>query len=156
MKEFDQTLMQVTMSLTKVARAYKAAADKMAADFKLSQASAWPVVMIGRLGDGVRPGALADRLDIEPSSLVRIIDQLIDAGLVERRDDANDRRAKLLYLTAEGRDRSQQLERALIPFRRNLFQGIDKDDIAACTRVFDALQNAIVNFAESSLDRKAQ
>jgi MarR family transcriptional regulator for hemolysin len=149
MKEFDQTLMQLTMALTKTARVYKAAADKMAADFGLSQASAWPVVMIGRMGDGIRPSALAERLDIEHSSLVRIIDQLIDVGLIERRNDDNDRRAKLLYLTGEGRRRSQELEQALIPFRRNLFKGIAKDDIAACKRVLDVLQLAVIAFAQS-------
>lgn len=149
MKEFDQTLMQVTMALTKTARVYKAAADKMASDFGLSQASAWPVVMIGRMGDGIRPGALAERLDIEHSSLVRIIDQLIDAGLIERRNDDNDRRAKLLYLTDEGRRRSQELEAALVPFRRNLFKGIPKDDIAACKRVLDVLQRAVTDFAQA-------
>src|SRR6478609_3322641 len=152
MKEFDQTLMQLTMTLTKTARVYKAAADKMASDFGLSQASAWPVVMIGRMGDGIRPGALAERLDIEHPSLVRIIDQLVNAGLIERRNDANDRRARLLYLTAEGRRRSQELEQALIPFRRNLFKGIDKDDIAACKRVLDILQRAVVDFRSDNFD----
>lgn len=146
MKEFDHTLMQLTMTLTKTARVYKAAADKMASDFGLSQASAWPVVMIGRMGDGIRPSALAERLDIEHPSLVRIIDQLVEVGLIERRNDANDRRARLLYLTKEGRRRSQELEQALIPFRRNLFRGIDKDDIVACQRVLEVLQRAVVDF----------
>lgn len=143
MDEFDHTLMAITMSLTRVARAYRAAADTLAADFNLSQASAWPVIMISRMGDGVRPGVIAERLHIEPPSLVRIIDHLIDAGLLERREDANDRRAKLLFLTAEGRKRAQQLEAALIPFRRQLFSQIDKNDIAAIKRVLDALGSAI-------------
>lgn len=154
MMELDQALMQLTMSLTKVARSYKAAADRLVSDFELSRASAWPVVMIARLGDGVRPGTLAERLEIEPSSLVRVVDQLIDAGLVERRDDNNDRRAKLLYLTALGRERSEQIERALIPFRRNLFQDIDEGDLAACRRVFAALQSTIGEYTDSS-KRKA-
>jgi MarR family transcriptional regulator for hemolysin len=43
----DETLMGLTMTLTHVARSYKAAADKMAANFGLSHATAWPIVMIG-------------------------------------------------------------------------------------------------------------
>jgi MarR family transcriptional regulator for hemolysin len=148
MDELDQTLMHLTMALTKAARVYKAAADRMASDYGLSQASAWPVVMIGRIGkgQGVRPSAVAERLDIEHSSLVRIIDQLIDAGLVERHDDPDDRRAKLLFLTAEGKKRSQQLERALSSFRRTLFKDIGKDDIDASQRMLDALQRAMTDF----------
>jgi MarR family transcriptional regulator for hemolysin len=144
MQAFDHDLMRLTMSLTQVSRAYKSAADKLASGFGLSQASAWPVVMIARLGDGVRPGALADSLGLEPSSLVRIIDQLIGSGLVERRDDASDRRAKALYLTQEGKQCAEQIEQALIPFRRALFAGINPADIAACKRVFDALNAAIL------------
>ncbi|HEV7619959.1 MAG TPA: MarR family transcriptional regulator [Burkholderiaceae bacterium] len=155
MQNIDQTLMTLTMTLTQVARAYKSAADRMAADFGLSQATAWPVVMIGRLGNGVRPGAVADALGLEPPSLVRVIDQLIEAGLVERHDDASDRRAKTLYLTAKGRLCAARLEKALIPFRRKLFDGIDRADIDACMRVFAALNTAIAHFDESKGDRKA-
>lgn len=150
MQDLDQTLMQLTMTLTRVSRAYKSAADKMASDFNLSQASAWPVVMIGRLGDGVRPGTLAEALGIEAPSLVRVIDQLVDAGLVERFEDASDRRAKTLHLTAEGRRRAQKIEKALIPFRRALFNEIDEKDIAACKRVFDALGTALASYEDTS------
>src|SRR2546425_638643 len=77
---------------------------------------------------GVRPGAIADALGLEPPSLVRVIDQLVEAGLVERHDDVSDRRAKTLHLTAAGRQCATRLETALIPFRRNLFESIDKSD----------------------------
>jgi MarR family transcriptional regulator, transcriptional regulator for hemolysin len=143
MDDFDQTLMQLTMSLTVVSRAYKSAADRMAADFGLSQASAWPVVMIRRLGEGVRPGAVAEALGLEPSSLVRVIDQLIEAGLVERYEDASDRRARTLHLTERGRECAGRVEAALIPFRRVLFSGMPRADIEACARVLDRLAAAI-------------
>jgi len=126
MEKLDLQLMSLTMAINQVAREYKSAADRMASDFGLSQATAWPVIMIGRLGDGVRSGAVAEALGLEPSSLVRVVDQLIDAGLVERNEDANDRRARTLHLTAEGRKRAAKMEKALIPFRRALFQGVPR------------------------------
>src|SRR4051812_9866863 len=113
MEPLDHTLMNLAMSLTRTARAYRSVADRLASNYGLSQATAWPVIMISRLGDGVRPGAVAEALGLEPSSLVRVIDQLIDAGLVARHEDASDRRAKTLHLTAEGRRRAAQLEKAL-------------------------------------------
>jgi MarR family transcriptional regulator for hemolysin len=149
MQNLDRTLMKLTMSLTQVSRAYKSVADQMAADFDLSQATAWPVIMIGRLGDGVRPGAVAEALGLEASSLVRVIDQLVETGLVKRNEDASDRRAKTLHLTAEGRKRAAQVEAALLPFRRTLFQGVDAADIHACLRVLDALKVAIADYEAS-------
>jgi MarR family transcriptional regulator for hemolysin len=150
MQNVDHTLMNLTMALTQVSRAYKSVADKMAANYGLSQATAWPVIMIGRLGDGVRPGAVADALGLEPSSLVRVIDHLIDAGLITRNEDASDRRAKTLHLTADGRKRAAQLEKALVGFRRKLFEGVPQADIAACARVFAALGDGIAKFEEAA------
>jgi len=154
MDAFDHELMQLTMSLTTISRAYKTVADQVASGFGLSQATAWPVVMIARLGGGVRPGALADALGLEPSSLVRVIDQLIASGLVERRDDASDRRARTLHLTAEGEARAGQLEAALAPFRRALFEGCSRQDIAACARVLGELSGAIDAYTEATGSRQ--
>jgi MarR family transcriptional regulator, transcriptional regulator for hemolysin len=150
MQNTDHTLMNLTMTLTRVSRAYKSVADKMVANYGLSQATAWPVVMIGRLGDGVRPGAVADALGLDPSSLVRVIDHLIDAGLITRNECASDRRARTLHLTADGRKRAAQLEKALNEFRRTLFEGVPQADIAACMRVFTALDAGIAKFDEAA------
>jgi len=142
MDSFDQTLMQLTATLTHASRAYKAMADKVASQYSLSQATALPVLILGRLGqDGVRPGVLADALGLEASSLVRVIDLLIENGLVERHEDPQDRRAKLLQLTADGQTRAAQMEAALMPFRRNLFAEFAQADIDACLRVLTGLQS---------------
>lgn len=146
MQNDDQALTKFMMALTQVSRTYKSACDQLAATFGLTQAVAWPAVMIGRMGEGVRPGAIAEALGLEPSSVVRVIDQLINAGLVERRDDANDRRAKMLYLTNEGRKRVEQIENALVPFRRRLLQGLTQAELDVCMRVFETLDNSIKQY----------
>ncbi|WP_166105868.1 MarR family winged helix-turn-helix transcriptional regulator [Duganella aceris] len=143
MTSYDKTLMSLTHTLIHVARAYKAAADQVAGDFGLSHASAWPVLMISRLGDGSRPGVVADAVGIEAPSLVRIVDQLVGAGLVLRQDDPSDRRAKTLSLTAEGRRIADLLERALEPFRRALFKDTPQADVEACLRVLTRLDQQL-------------
>ena len=105
----DLSLMELMITMTQVSRAYKAVCDRFASRFGLTQAIAWPIVAISRLGDGVRPGVIADAVGIEPSSVVRLIDQLVAAGLLERHEDANDRRARLLFLTEKGRDKAREI-----------------------------------------------
>jgi MarR family transcriptional regulator for hemolysin len=144
MQSYDQTLMTLATSLAHVARTYRAAVDKVAAEYGLSQATGLPVLFMGRLGEGVRSGVLADKLGIEPSSLVRVVDHLIESGLVVRHEDAQDRRAKTLRLTDEGRARAAAMEQALVPFRRHLFADIAEDDVHACLRVLGGLNAAIV------------
>jgi MarR family transcriptional regulator for hemolysin len=144
MDSFDLTLMNLTAALVHLSRAYKSAADKVAADYGLSQASGLPVLLIGRLGNqGVRPGAVAEALGVEPSSLVRVIDHLVDSGLLERHGDPQDRRAKILHLTEQGKKTAALMEQALIPFRRKLFGGFDPDDVEACLRVVSGLDSAL-------------
>ena len=46
---------------------------------------------------------MAESLEIQPISLVRLIDRLCDNKLVERRPHPSDRRANRLYLTPKGR-----------------------------------------------------
>lgn len=143
MSSYDKTLMSLTHTLIHAARAYKSAADALSADFELSHASAWPIVMIARLGDGARPGQLADAVGIEPPSLVRIIDQLVSAGLVLRQDDPSDRRAKTLSLTAAGKRMAERLEKALVPFRRELFKDVPQADVEATVRVLMKLDQVL-------------
>ncbi len=126
-------------SLQVMSRTYKAAADKAVGHIGLSQAMAWPLVMIGRLGNGIRPGVLADVLAIEGASLVRQLDQLAEAGLVERREDPIDRRAKTLHLTPAGTRARAKIEAALDAMRADVFDGIADADLEACLRVFAAL-----------------
>jgi MarR family transcriptional regulator for hemolysin len=140
----DQTYIELATALAQAARAYRAGADKVAASYGLSEATGLPVLLIGRLGEqGVRPGVLADALGLEPSSLVRVIDQLIAANLLSRQDDPIDRRAKILSLTDAGRKIASLMECALIPFRQQVFGAFAPADVEACLRVLAGLPQAV-------------
>lgn len=139
----DAQLMATTANLMVLSRAYRGAADKALADYSLSQATAWPVILTGRLGDGVRQGALAEALGVEGPSLVRVLDQLVAARLMERREDPHDRRAKTLHLTDAGHALCKQVEDVLVAFRRRLFEHVGAADLQACLRVFDTLKTAL-------------
>lgn len=136
----DSQLMATTANLMVLSRAYRGAADKALADYGLSQATAWPVILAGRLGDGVRQGALAEALGVEGPSLVRVLDQLVAAGLMERREDPHDRRARTLHLTEAGHALRAQVEDVLVELRRGIFHDVSESDLQACLRVFDAMK----------------
>ena len=53
--------------------------------------------------EGQSQNALADSLLIPPSRMVALLDELEGRGLVERRPNPKDRRARALYLTRTGR-----------------------------------------------------
>jgi DNA-binding MarR family transcriptional regulator len=52
-----------------------------------------------------RAGELAERLHLAPNTVSGLISRLMAAGLVDRRTDATDRRASVVQLTEQGRER---------------------------------------------------
>ncbi|HYP86263.1 MarR family winged helix-turn-helix transcriptional regulator [Variovorax sp.] len=128
--------MTLTTALGVLQRHYRASADKAVAQYGLSQALVWPLLILGRLGGAVRPGVLADALGIEAPSLTRSLDQLVSAGLAERRSDPNDGRAKTIHITAVGEQVREQIEIVLRGLRAEVFDGVSDRDLAACLRVF--------------------
>ena len=63
----------------------------------------WIVLFRLRQQEGLSQVDLADVLELQPISLVRLLDRLVEHGLLERRHDPKDRRANRLFLTAKGR-----------------------------------------------------
>src|SRR5246500_6024061 len=53
--------------------------------------------------EGLSQVEFADVLELQPILLVRLLDRLVQHGLLERRHDPKDRRAKRLFLTAKGK-----------------------------------------------------
>ena len=102
-----------------------------------------PVLTIARAGNGMRQGVLAEELGVEGPSLVRILDQLCLGGLVERRDDPTDKRAKTLHLTAEGQALAAVIEDAVQVVRAQMLAAVGDEDLAAALRTFAAFEAAL-------------
>ena len=51
---------------------------------------------------------ISERFDITNAAASQLVDKLVQNGLIQRQEDPNDRRAKLLNLTEKGRELIQQ------------------------------------------------
>ncbi len=85
-----------------VARLLRTYADQQARQFGMTRAQ-WAVLARLEQGEGLKQSELAELLDLQPITLTRLVDRLCTNGLIERRADPSDRRAKRLYLTAAAR-----------------------------------------------------
>ena len=70
----------------------------------------WIVLFRLRDQEGLSQVDLADVLELQPISLVRLLDRLVEHGLLERRHDPKDRRANRLFLTADGKQLVHDLD----------------------------------------------
>jgi len=86
-----------------VSRLLRKRFDRRARTIGLTR-SQWFVMAHLSRNEGLNQSALADILEIEPITLVHQLDRLENAGWIERRLDANDRRVRLLHLTELGRE----------------------------------------------------
>src|ERR1700743_3369340 len=70
----------------------------------------WIVLFRLREQEGLSQVDLADVLELQPISLVRLLDRLVEHGLVERRHDPKDRCAHPFFLTKAGRQLADDLD----------------------------------------------
>jgi MarR family transcriptional regulator, transcriptional regulator for hemolysin len=99
---------EFAFTLNDVARMLRTYADHKAAQFGITRAQ-WVVLVRLDRSEGLKQSELAEILDLQPISLTRLLDKLADSGLIERRADPVDRRAKRLYLTPAARPLLEKL-----------------------------------------------
>ncbi|QEY63284.1 MarR family transcriptional regulator [Metapseudomonas lalkuanensis] len=83
--------------------------------------------------EGCRQVDLADQLEVKPITLARLLDQLEQAGLVERRPDPDDRRAYRLHLRAQADQALADIRAAGAAMLAEALQGISEEEEAALT-----------------------
>jgi MarR family transcriptional regulator, transcriptional regulator for hemolysin len=89
---------EFAFAVNDVARLMRTLADQSARVLNMTRAQ-WAVLKRLEMSEGAKQAELAELLDLQPITLARLVDKLSSLGLVERRDDPNDRRANRLYLT---------------------------------------------------------
>lgn len=95
----------------------------------LTLAQARALVYLSRQ-EGCRQVELAELLEVQPITLARLIDALVQDGLVERRADPADRRAYRLYLTAAAAPHLAAVEQAATSIRSEALDGLDEQQVA--------------------------
>jgi DNA-binding MarR family transcriptional regulator len=78
---------------------------------------------------------IGEAIEVPPSRMVALVDELEKRDLVERRPDPDDRRVRALYLTPKGRttlERGREIARA---HERELTRGMDPADRKRLTQL---------------------
>ncbi|MCL4540245.1 MAG: MarR family transcriptional regulator [Bacteroidetes bacterium] len=97
--------------------------------------------------DGLKVVDLGRRSGLETSSMTGLIDRMERDGLVERRDDANDRRVQRINLTEKGRQVMQPALDAVDRILATVFEGIPDEDLSKAT---DVLKRVLANAHEGN------
>lgn len=121
---------EIAFSINDVARLLRTYADHKAASFGLTRAK-WAVLARLDRFEGLKQNELADMLDLQPISLTRLLDRLSENGLIERRSDPNDRRAKRLFLTPAAYPLLERLSELGEDLMTTALAGLDQSETSA-------------------------
>ena len=129
--------------LAVLARRWRAQVDAELERFGLSQATWRPLLYLISFAGVPRQRDLAEALQIGCPALVRLLDNLEEKRLIERIDVDDDRRAKQIKLTPEGRRIGKRVYAIIVEIERKLLSELSSDDLASCERAFSAIENQL-------------
>ncbi|CAN7228123.1 MAG: MarR family transcriptional regulator [Rhizobium sp.] len=90
--------------------------------------------------DGINQRELAERLELETPTLVRILDAMEGQGFVQRRVAGSDRRAKEIYITETGKVVAGEIDDIAVKVRAQVIAGIPENDLKTTLEVIRAMQ----------------
>lgn len=108
----------------------------------------WIVLFRLREQEGLSQVDLADVLELQPISLVRLLDRLVEHGLLERRTDPRDRRANRLFLTTAGRQLVDDLDSLRDSIATNVLQDVSDASIRTTLDALREIKERIKGAAE--------
>jgi DNA-binding MarR family transcriptional regulator len=88
---------------------------------------------------GENQGFYAERLEVEPITLCRMVDRLEEASMVERRPDPADRRAWQLHLTDKSRKVVEKLQQRVDSLVEDMLAGLTSAERSEFARLLNVV-----------------
>jgi DNA-binding MarR family transcriptional regulator len=119
--------------------------DRRVRELGLTRSQWWVLNHLFR-NNGVTQSELAEILEVEKPTLGRLLDRLEQKGWVRREADANDRRAKRVFLTQEVEPAIKAMRTAAAEMRRDAVAGLSAEQQE---RFVDSLLTIKANLSRS-------
>jgi MarR family transcriptional regulator, transcriptional regulator for hemolysin len=138
---------QLVAQLVESSRLLRNYIDHRAKDRGTTRAQ-WIVLFRLREQEGLSQVDLADVLELQPISLVRLLDRLVEHGLLERRHDPRDRRANRVFLTAAGRQLVDDLDSLRDSIATDVLRDVPAPSIETSLETLKDIKERIKSLAE--------
>ena len=97
---------------------------------------------------------LAAYLDIDKTSMVRVVDYLSSHGYLERVANPGDRREYFIHLTEKGKAASKEIEAAFERANENCWEGFSSSSQKVITQGLDQMKANLCNIPSTDLQLK--
>jgi MarR family transcriptional regulator for hemolysin len=143
MNDPETVIGNILFRLSHLTRRWRQVLDMEVQSAGLTDATWRPLLHLHLLGDGIRQKDLAASVCIEGPSVVRLLDTLIAKGLIQRSEDAADRRAKLLCLTPEGLLVVTRIQETVLALEGELLSPFSEIETAQMTEYILRLESSV-------------
>lgn len=99
----------------------------------------WKVILVLNMMDGLTQREIAEKINIDGSTLVPVIDKMEQSGLVERKADSKDRRNNRIFLTKKSESTVDSIIMIILQLRKIIYNGISEDQISSIKNVLKTL-----------------
>jgi MarR family transcriptional regulator for hemolysin len=137
--------------LNDVARLLRKRFEQRARGLGLTRAQ-WQVLAYLSANEGIHQGGLADLLDIEGITLVRILDKLEANGFVERRRHPTDRRLWLLHLTPKAHPMLTRMRVIGDATRQDALDGLSDEERDQLLRMLSAMKQNLLEACDRPVE----
>ena len=93
--------------------------------------------------EGLYQKELAETLEIENATMVRLLDGLERQSCIERQTVEGDRRAKLVVMTEEGKILAEQVEKLAGDVREDLLEGVTDEELSVALNVLRKMSESM-------------
>ncbi|HWM70601.1 MAG TPA: MarR family transcriptional regulator [Steroidobacteraceae bacterium] len=138
----DNRLRNFGFLLKELSRRYTLRFEVRAREIPLNLPQAKTLVRLEK-NEGVSQARLAELAEVDPMTMVRLLDRMEADGWLERRPDPADRRARCLYLTAKAKPILSEIWRLSEETRAELFAGVSKAERDIFMTVLERLYDNI-------------
>ena len=99
----------------------------------------WKVILVLNMMDGLTQREIAEKINIDGSTLVPVIDKMEQGGLVERKADSKDRRNNRIFLTKKSESTVDSIIMIILQLRKIIYTGISEDQISSTKNILKTL-----------------
>ena len=139
-KPFTETL---GYQLVQLCKAHRNRAEALLNEFGLHTGQEMLLMHLWR-EDGCIQTDLVDKLCVQPATITKSLDRMEAAGFVQRRADADDRRASRVYLTDAGRALEKKVDAVWQELEALSFGALTRDEEETLRRLIAKVSERVV------------
>jgi DNA-binding MarR family transcriptional regulator len=141
--------LRIAFHIHDVSRMRRSAYDQIMKPLGVTRAQWWILAHLSR-HDGMMQTQLANFLDVGKASVGTLLDRLEAIGLIERRPDASDKRAKRVFMLRAAHQLMKKLTVEEAKFNDRILRGLSDTEREELLRMLSLIKRELSEFGASA------